>query len=394
MNQEHIPVTTAQKKQTKKQRLLANIDVRRWYDNLSRASSQTAEVRLRRLGHFCETHQMTPMELIELATKDLKIATDLIEDHVTAMEQKGHSSGYIETTLTAVKSWLRHFDIELKRKIRIKNVDSTPTLEDERVPEASEMTEILNRGSLRNAVIISLIAKSGLRPQVLGNYNGTDGLRMKDLSDIVIKQGVAMCLNSLTMIIVRKTLSKTRHQYFTFLTTQGTKRLLAYLNDRLAKGQVLNGDSPVIAPDYEHEYGRGKNRENAFLPTQRVTKEIRKTFRPRFEWRPYVLRAYFDTQLLIAESKGRMAHDFRVFFMGHKGSIEAKYTTNKGVLPEVLINEMREAFKRSEEFLDLETKEDDPLLKQKEDLHGIVEKATPKQMQEMLRKLGICKVKG
>jgi len=70
--------------------------------------------------------------------------------------------------------------------------------------------------------------------------------------------------------------------------------------------------------------------------------------------RPYVFRSYFDTQLLIAESRGKIAHDFRAFFMGHKGSIEAKYTTNKGVLPEALINEMREAFKRSEEFLDLE----------------------------------------
>lgn len=40
--------------------------------------------------------------------------------------------------------------------------------------------------------------------------------------------------------------------------------------------------------------------------------------------------------------------------MGHKGSIEAKYTTNKGILPELLISEMRDTFSRSEEFLDLE----------------------------------------
>ena len=59
-------------------------------------------------------------------------------------------------------------------------------------------------------------------------------------------------------------------------------------------------------------------------------------FRPRFSWRPYILRAY-DTELLVAESKGRMAHDFRVFFMGHKGSMESKYITNKGILPEVLL---------------------------------------------------------
>ncbi|MEM2760672.1 MAG: hypothetical protein QXW73_07790, partial [Nitrososphaerales archaeon] len=115
-----------------------------------------------------------------------------------------------------------------------------------------------------------------------------------------------------------------------------------------------------------------------------------KTFRPRFQWRPYVLRAYFDTQLLIAESRGKIAHDFRVFFMGHKGTIEAKYTTNKGILPEALIDEMCEAFKRSEKFLDLELSEEDPLLKQKEQLHRKIEEATPEKVQEMLRLLGVC----
>ena len=104
------------------------------------------------------------------------------------------------------------------------------------------------------------------------------------------------------------------------------------------------------------------------------------------------MRAYFDTQLLIAESKGKIAHDFRVFFMGHKGSIEAKYTTNKGILPEVLLNEMCEAYKRSEEFLDLEVKEEDPLLTQKEQIQTAIAKATPEElgrMQEMLKVLGV-----
>jgi hypothetical protein len=76
--------------------------------------------------------------------------------------------------------------------------------------------------------------------------------------------------------------------------------------------------------------------------------------------------------------------------MGHKGGIEGKYTTNKGVLPEALVNEMRESFKRSEEFLDLEIKEEDPLLKQREELRSGLEKATPEQVQEMLRIMSVC----
>ena len=86
-----------------------------------------------------------------------------------------------------------------------------------------------------------------------------------------------------------------------------------------------------------------------------------------------MLRAFFDTELLIAKSRGKIAHYFRVFFMGHKGSIEAKFTTNKGLLSKVLMDEMRQAFSRSEEFLDLEKSAIDPIEKQKEEAKAKLE---------------------
>ncbi|EQD74328.1 integrase/recombinase, partial [mine drainage metagenome] len=48
---------------------------------------------------------------------------------------------------------------------------------------------------------------------------------------------------------------------------------------------------------------------------------------------------------------GKVAHDYRVFWMGHKGSMEARYTTNKGRLPQSLIDDMREAYRRCEPLL-------------------------------------------
>ncbi len=110
---------------------------------------------------------------------------------------------------------------------------------------------------------------------------------------------------------------------------------------------------------------------------------------------PYVLRAYFDTQLLIAESKGTIAHDIRAFFMGHSGNIEARYTTNKGILPESLILEMRDSYKRSELLLDLEQTKDDPIIKQKEQMQSAISQATPEQLGtvlEMSPNLGIGKM--
>lgn len=87
-----------------------------------------------------------------------------------------------------------------------------------------------------------------------------------------------------------------------------------------------------------------------------------------------------------------IAHDFRVFFIGHKGSIEANTLRTRESFQEALIKEMRDAFKRSEQFLDLEGSAIDPLVKQRELVQTAIAKATPEQfgqMQEVLQKMGI-----
>lgn len=380
-------------------RLLTNQDIKRWHDNLARSSKLTAKTYLCNLYLFCRKHEMTIPQVAELAMKDEKAVSDLIQDHITWMENvdpsrvdhiEAYAPGYIDMHVKAVKSWLGHFDIKLKRKFRITNAGATPTLEDEKVPESAELAEMFNRAELRTAVMESLIAKAGLRPETLGYVDATDGLVMADLPDIVIQAGEARVLEMPPMIIVRKTVSKARHQYFTFLSPQGTMKLIAYLNDRLSKGHTLNARSPVIAPDMDHHYGRRNNKNKAFLTTHAITKTIRESFRPRFDWRPYLLRSFFDTQLLTGEARGLIAHDFRVFFMGHKGNIEARYTTNKSRLPEALLKEMKESFMRCAPLLDIEVKHEDPILKQKEELKRVIEGATPDKVQEISRMLGIC----
>jgi hypothetical protein len=385
--------TAKKPKISKKERLLSNPDIKRWHDNLARGSVLTAEVRLRRLGRFCEEHDITPMQLVELGIKDARSLADLLQDHITEMEEKGKAPGYIRNTLVAVNSWLRHFDIEVKRKMKIANVNSTPSLENEKVPEASELAELFNRARLRSGAIMALMAKSGLRPEVLGNHTGTDGLMIKDLPDLVIVQGFATFARTPPRLVVRKTISKARHEYFTFITDLGAKKLLAYLNERILAGEPMNPDTPVIAPKTKYAIHRKERNGRKFLTTRIIENDVRKAIRPRFKWRPYVLRAYFDTQLLIAESRGKIAHDFRIFFMGHKGSIEARYTTNKSILPKALLGEMRESFKRSEEFLDLEKAEYDPVEKTKEEVKDNIEKLSPDQLarvQMLVRNLAGC----
>lgn len=54
---------------------------------------------------------------------------------------------------------------------------------------------------------------------------------------------------------------------------------------------------------------------------------------------------------MLAESKGLVLRDYRTFWMGHKGDIENCYTTNRQRLPEDVIEDMREAYRRSQEYL-------------------------------------------
>jgi hypothetical protein len=61
--------------------------------------------------------------------------------------------------------------------------------------------------------------------------------------------------------------------------------------------------------------------------------------------------------LMLAESKGHVLRDYRQFWMGHKGDIENRYTTNKARLPEAVIEDMRDAYRKSQEYLQTNQKD-------------------------------------
>lgn len=97
------------------------------YDNVARGSLVTADVYLRRLGHLCRDLKITPQNLTGMNEDRLY---DLLLDIVSRMEKEDRSGSYIHSQLKAVKSWLLHSLIEIRRKIKIRGVEDTPTLKD------------------------------------------------------------------------------------------------------------------------------------------------------------------------------------------------------------------------------------------------------------------------
>jgi hypothetical protein len=145
-----------------------------------------------------------------------------------------------------------------------------------------------------------------------------------------------------TLIAVRKSLSKSKKPYFTFLCEEGCEYLKQYLEWRLQRGEKLEPESPIVTPYQMALAGQ-------HIRTANIGDMMRKAIRAAgFQWRPYVLRRYYDSRMMLAESDREtgMIRDYRVFFMGHSGDMEATYTVNKGLSKDI-IGKMRESYQKA-----------------------------------------------
>jgi len=91
--------------------LIADPDIKRWYDNVSRGSKMTADVYLRRLGSICALKGIkSPKELLARAVNNggSLWAYNLIMDLVTEFESKGKAGSYIHSNTKAIRSWFAH----------------------------------------------------------------------------------------------------------------------------------------------------------------------------------------------------------------------------------------------------------------------------------------------
>lgn len=320
--------------------LLLDDSVRRWHENLNAKSMITAEVYLRTLGLYCELNNTTPREIV--ANGKTKAFKDSFTDFVRKMEREGKAGSYIVRFKKVLKSWLKFNDIQVSFNVNIKDEHHNPTIENERVPTKDELSRILGKATKRARVSIGLMSFSGLRPESLGNHDGSDGIRLRDFKDAELSKDNLKFPDKPAILTIRHNLSKARHSYFVFVPDETIGYINAYLKERAEFGETINLDSPLLSFDY---YKRGQRGKNQFLRTALVTREIRTAIRGiELSMRPYVLRAYFATGLDIAESKGFISHPWRMFFMGHKGDIESRYSTNKGRLPPDMINDMKSAY--------------------------------------------------
>jgi integrase len=330
-----------------------NEDFSLWFHNLARGSPTTATERARVLHRFLGWMGWSLDELTRQITEDGDMFEKRLMAFVGSQEEKGYAPGTIENYVKSVRSWANWHGVKLVRKIKISNRTSTPTLDSEEVPTVNEVQDIRSSATPRGRICVGAVAYGGMRPEVLGHQHVKDGLRLGDLPELDIEK--LEFTRVPTLVVVRPEISKTGRQYRTFFPGETCRDIVAYLHKRRGEGEGLTRSSPLVAvnPALRRKGWRTRNgsSESMHIVTAVVSRDIRNAMRPVYSYRPYVLRSYFATRLLMAVSDKALDNNYRVYWLGHTGEISARYSSNKAMLPDDLVENMREAYNRSLRYL-------------------------------------------
>jgi hypothetical protein len=314
--------------------------IRRWRDNLRRGSAATGDAWFRALRRFCAETGHTAHGLLKLKPRTLR---DVFLDFVLADEKRGAGGSYTAYTVKVARNWLKFNGLTPPAGVKIRSADTTF---EETALSPDKIRATLGAAGPRERAAILLMATAGVRPEVLGNFLGTDGLVLGDLPELEVGAKTVKFPKTPTPVVIRRDLSKANHRYVTFLGEEGVGAVTDYLNSRLAAGEGLDATTPLYAPE------RRDLTDRRFVRTTKVGNGIRRALRAAglFD-RPYVLRTTAASRFSQCENRGLVSHSFWQSWLGHAGDMSARYSVNRGKLPQSLLQEMRAAYRRCEPYL-------------------------------------------
>lgn len=330
--------------------------LRTWYNTMALRSRVTADMYAGSLARLLEAIGLSPEQSVREATDHPDEFADRMVRYATAQRKNGLLDTTVSKSLSGIRSYLKHRRVTFSSWPELRRIQGA-SLEKERVPRPEELGTILEHLNLRGRCAALLMAHAGLRPAVLGSYKATTGLTLDALVDLDIS---ALSFREIPFVIrVPAELSKTRLAYTTFGTEQLGRALIASFMERRRQGEMLTGKSPVVAHSPE---ARGVSARaiastgSKFLTTGAIMRDIHDAIekcRPRdVTWRPYVLRAYCSTRLLLAEGNGRISRDLREAILGHTGDgVASRYNVGKR-WGEELLAEARREYANASEFLE------------------------------------------
>jgi integrase len=342
-----------------RQSLLALREVGSWFKD--HASAATARTQLDQLELFCRRVGREPTELLNLAKKSPRTLEDLVQDYVRRLQDEGKSSRYALNSWWGVRSFLAHNDTAPSWVPKLKPVAEDDDDGTETVPTVEQLRAILSVLSSRGRAVALLLASSGIRIGVLATQFGpSEGLRLKHLPELSIDpephfEKVPFLVRVPSYLAKGSTVSRPRG-YLTFGNAEAAEAIAAYLKERVSKGESLNPNSALVAPD-----GRGRTSDRIAKDGTRfmARKALAFTLRSAMErmkpkgvhWHAHTLRAWFSTQMEAAEARGLISHSRREFFMGHSGGgVDFDYNLDRPK-SSAKIEDLRASYRRCEAYL-------------------------------------------
>jgi len=337
---------TRLRRHAENQALLKDNDVRFWYLNIKNGAAATGDSYLRGLGVFCERTGVTAQQLLKMKNK--------YRDNLIAGYVPKFGKGATAYAVKVLRSFFAQFPSKriVLRPVNLKRIPR-PRVDKMHIPEVEELGLVLRAaGDLRAKAAISITAFGGQRLEVLGNYDGTDGLKLGDFPEAKFEDGKFVSLGKAPVrFIVRQELSKKDFQSFSFIGPEGTEYVTKYLIDRAASGEVLTKDSPLIAPKQPQRQALlTKKHPRQFIRQVNISDILRKVMRkvPAMNGNPpNIWRSYF----VMHTDMSPWNKDEREFCANHQGDISAVYGLHKP-LPPIRMEEIRKGYASALPFLE------------------------------------------
>lgn len=137
------------------------------------------------MGHICSGLGTTPSKLARLPKRQ---AGEFLLNAVSFLKDEGNKGSTIAGYVKSLRSWWRFNDLEVTKPVKLRHDDGL--YDNERIPSAAELHSIFEHADLQKKVCCALMAFAGFRPQVLGNRDSNDGLKVSDFPEMVFMESL------------------------------------------------------------------------------------------------------------------------------------------------------------------------------------------------------------
>ena len=196
------------------------------------------------IWHICKLFQISQRDQAKMSKGEVG---DFLFRMVSRLEKEGNRrtssiAGYMKT----LKGWWLFNDLEVTRRVRLSRY--VGLYGNEHVPTPQELHSIFEHADLQKKVCCALMAFSGVRPGVIGNMYGDDGLWIQDLPELTVAgDGTVSFTKTPAMVVVRRAPSKIGNQYIAFLPEQGCGYIKQYIEWRvLVTKEKVEASSPLV----------------------------------------------------------------------------------------------------------------------------------------------------